>query len=67
VTDAPPEAVWPRLAQIGEGRGGFYSYDWLERMAGAKIHNADVIHPEWQELGVGAGRPGSSASTSHIL
>jgi hypothetical protein len=51
--DAPPEAVWPWLTQIGEGRGGFYSYDWLERMAGAKIHNADAVHPEWQGLGVG--------------
>jgi hypothetical protein len=51
--DAPPEAVWPWLAQIGEDRGGFYSYDWLERLAGAKIHNADAVHPEWQDLGVG--------------
>jgi hypothetical protein len=51
--DAPPEAVWPWLAQIGEDRGGFYSYDWLERLAGAKIHNAQAVHPEWQDLGVG--------------
>ena len=51
--DAPVEAIWPWLAQIGEDRGGFYSYDWLERLAGARIHNADVVHPEWQELQVG--------------
>ena len=27
---APAEAIWPWLAQIGQGRGGLYSYDWLE-------------------------------------
>jgi hypothetical protein len=51
--DAPVEQVWPWLAQIGEDRGGFYSYDWLERSIGAHIHNTDIIHPEWQELQVG--------------
>ncbi|EHB50458.1 hypothetical protein MycrhDRAFT_4884 [Mycolicibacterium rhodesiae JS60] len=51
--DAPVEEVWPWLAQIGEDRGGFYSYDFLERMVGARMHNADVIHPEWQELQAG--------------
>jgi hypothetical protein len=51
--DAPVEAVWPWLAQIGEDRGGFYSYSWLERAVGARIHNADAIHPEWQQLRVG--------------
>lgn len=51
--DAPPAAVWPWLAQIGEDRGGFYSYDWLERLAGAHIRNADTIHPEWQDVHVG--------------
>lgn len=51
--DAPPEVVWPWLAQIGEDRGGFYSYWLLERAVGADIHNADTIHPEWQQLTVG--------------
>ncbi|MDP7726016.1 hypothetical protein [Mycobacterium sp. TY814] len=50
---ATPAAIWPWLAQIGEDRGGFYSYDWLERLAGTRIHNADTIHPEWQQLNVG--------------
>src|SRR5215216_6482491 len=26
--EAPPHDVWPWLAQMGQGRGGFYSYDW---------------------------------------
>jgi hypothetical protein len=50
---APVEAVWAWLAQIGEDRGGFYSYSWLERAVGARIHNAQTVHPEWQELHVG--------------
>jgi hypothetical protein len=51
--DAPIAAVWPWLAQIGEHRGGFYSYSVLERAVGAHIHNADTIHPEWQNVRVG--------------
>lgn len=51
--DAPIRMVWPWLAQIGEGRGGFYSYSLLERAVGARICNADVIHPEWQNVRVG--------------
>ncbi|MBI3691872.1 MAG: hypothetical protein HY239_14800, partial [Mycolicibacterium aromaticivorans] len=50
--DAPVEEVWPWLVQIGENRGGFYSYDVLERLVGTRIHNADVVHPEWQQLQV---------------
>jgi hypothetical protein len=46
--DAPPEAVWPWLAQLGQDRGGFYSYEWLENLAGCEMRNADRIHPEWQ-------------------
>lgn len=51
--DAPVEMVWPWLVQIGEGRGGFYSYSLLERAVGADVHNADRIHPEWQNLRIG--------------
>jgi len=42
---APVEEVWPWLIQIGQDRGGFYSYTWLENLFGAKIHNADRILP----------------------
>jgi hypothetical protein len=51
--DAPPEAVWPWLVQMGQDRAGFYSHDRLERLVGADIRNADEIHPEWQHLAVG--------------
>ena len=51
--DAPVEDVWPWLAQIGEDRGGFYSYSLLERAVGAHIHNANRPHLEWQNVRVG--------------
>jgi hypothetical protein len=50
---APADSVWPWLVQLGQDRGGFYSYDWLERLFGDDVHNADRVHPEWQRLGVG--------------
>lgn len=46
--DAPASRVWPWLAQIGADRGGFYSYQWLENLAGCNVRNADGIHPEWE-------------------
>lgn len=50
---APVSEVWPWLVQLGQGRGGFYSYDWLENLVGCDIHNADRIMPEFQHLQVG--------------
>jgi hypothetical protein len=47
---APVDSVWPWLVQLGQDRGGFYSYAWLERLVGDDVHNADRIHPEWQQL-----------------
>ena len=47
---APADSVWPWLAQLGQDRGGFYSYDRLERLIGDDVHNADRIHPEWQTV-----------------
>lgn len=51
--NAPVEAVWPWLVQIGQGRGGFYSYNLLENMMGLDIHSAAQIVPEWQDLQAG--------------
>ncbi len=45
---ATKEKVWPWIAQTGQNRGGFNSYFWLENLFGAKMVNADNIHPEWQ-------------------
>jgi hypothetical protein len=50
---ASADEVWPWLAQLGLGRGGFYSYDFLENLVGADIHSADRIVPELQNIEVG--------------
>ena len=50
---APPDKVWPWLVQLGQDRAAFYSYTWLENLLGIDYHNADRIHPEWQDLGRG--------------
>lgn len=50
---APPADVWPWVAQLGQGRAGFYSYDVLENLAGCDIHSADRVEPAWQDVQVG--------------
>ena len=50
---APPDRVWPWLVQLGQGRGGLYSFDGLENLVGCDIHSADRVLPEHQELHVG--------------
>ena len=50
---APIDSVWPWLAQLGQDRGGFYSYSWLENIIGADIHNANRIVTAWQQRRVG--------------
>ncbi|HVB74122.1 MAG TPA: hypothetical protein VNE38_11265 [Ktedonobacteraceae bacterium] len=45
--------LWPWLLQIGQGRGGYYSYRWLEKLLGLKVEDADQINPAWQHLKAG--------------
>jgi hypothetical protein len=54
---APPADVWPWLVQMGSGRGGAYTYDWVENLLGLDMHSADEIRPELQDLAVGARLP----------
>lgn len=51
--DARSSQVWPWLVQMGQGRGGLYSYDWLENLFGLHMHSADTIEPALQHLVVG--------------
>jgi hypothetical protein len=51
--DAPADEVWAWLVQIGQDRGGMYSYDALENLIGLDIHSTDEIREEWQHLAVG--------------
>jgi hypothetical protein len=62
--DAPPSAIWPWLVQMGSGRGGAYTYDWIENLLGLNMRSASEILPQYQhlqvgdELPMGPGRPG---------
>jgi hypothetical protein len=47
---SPPEKVWSWVVQLGQGRGGMYSYEWLENLAGCDIHNVYEIRPDLQTL-----------------
>jgi hypothetical protein len=61
--DAPPAAIWPWLAQMGGGRGGVYTYDWIENLLGLDMHSTRRILPQYQgvkvgdEFPLGPGRP----------
>lgn len=50
---AQPSAIWPWLVQMGSGRGGAYTYDWIENLFGLGMHSADEILPQFQDLEVG--------------
>ena len=51
---APPELVWPWLVQMGNRRGGLYSYDLLDRWFGVlEGPSADSILPQFQGLRAG--------------
>jgi hypothetical protein len=51
--DAPPSAVWPWLVQMGPGRGGLYTYDWIENLFGLGMHSVNEVLPELQNIDVG--------------
>ena len=51
--DATAEAIWPWLVQMGPGRGGAYTYDWIENLFGLGMHSAGKILPEFQDLKIG--------------
>jgi hypothetical protein len=51
--EAPASLVWPWLAQMGPGRAGAYTYDWIENLFGLNMHSASTILPEFQHVAVG--------------
>ncbi|MDB4972028.1 MAG: hypothetical protein JWN48_369 [Myxococcaceae bacterium] len=51
--DSPVEKVWPWLLQLGQDRGGFYSYELLENLIGTNMRNVDVLLPDLQRWKVG--------------
>lgn len=48
--DAPPAQVWPWLAQMGGGRAGWYSHDWLDN---GGVPSEERLVPALQRLCVG--------------
>jgi hypothetical protein len=53
--DAPPEAVFPWIRQMGFGRAGWYSYDWIDNLG---RRSARAVRPEWQDVHTGSDVPG---------
>ncbi|MCD8212529.1 MAG: hypothetical protein LUC34_00445 [Campylobacter sp.] len=51
--NAPVETVFKYFVQMGQDKGGFYSFDWLERLFGFEIYNTYIIKPQWQNLQAG--------------
>ena len=51
--DAAPEDVWPWIVQLGQNKGGFYSYRWIENLAGCHMPDVREVVQEWQDLKVG--------------
>ncbi len=51
--DASAERVWPWLLQLGQDRGGFYSYTLLENLFGTNMENLAVLRPELQHWEIG--------------
>lgn len=48
--NSKPVDIWPWVVQMGQGRGGHYSYDWLENLFGFQVHSVREILPQWQHL-----------------
>lgn len=47
---ARPEQIWPWLAQMGAGRAGWYSWDFIDN---GNARSARAILPEYQNIAVG--------------
>lgn len=71
-----PTHVWPWLIQMGNGRGGLYSYDWLDQVFGVlDAPSSDSVIARFQELRAGdtipiggsAGWPVAIANPNELL
>ena len=62
--EAPPEAVWPWLAQMGWHRAGWYTARWVDRLLfPANWPSADRLIPELQDLKIGSFIPDGAPET----
>jgi hypothetical protein len=51
--DTPPSSIWPWLMQMGSGKGGVYTYDWIENLFGLDMHSVDEVLPQFQARKIG--------------
>lgn len=62
--DAAPSEVWPWLVQMGWGRGGWYTAEWVDRLLfPANGPSADRVIPELQRISVGTFIPDGPPET----
>jgi len=65
--EAAPDAIWPWLVQMGPGRGGAYTFDWIENLFGLNMHSANGILPGLQHVEIGdAQRLGKRGPTLRV-
>jgi hypothetical protein len=62
--EAPPEHVWPWLAQMGAGRGGWYSWD---RIDNGGVPSASEIVPALQSIAAGDVLPATPGATDAFV
>ena len=65
--NAASSDVWPWIVQLGQNKGGFYSFELLENIVGSRIHNADDIITEFQDTAVGDKVAFSPKSAPYIV
>ncbi len=56
---APPHEVFPWIRQMGFGRAGWYSYDWIDNLGKKSTRQ---VHPEWQDIISGSQVPAGPIS-----
>jgi hypothetical protein len=61
---APPVRVWPWLAQMGAGRGGWYSYDFIDNRGSS---SAISILPQFQQVACGSVFPAIPGATDAFI
>ena len=62
-----PANVWPWIVQLGQNKGGFYSYELLENIVGCNIHNVDEIVTDFQDTVVGDKVAMTPKSTPYVV
>ena len=66
--DAPPDAVWPWIVQLGKRRAGWYFPAWIERVIPRERRGLRHVEQRWQRLAVGDVIPdwGGAAATFEV-